>query len=80
MVSMTDGPLQQERSKMATSFHPGTAKIYTFPARGRFVTGALPELSDDKFDLKAARYSDAAFGGSWYHEEAIKEADHKQKQ
>jgi hypothetical protein len=80
MVSMTDGPLQQERSKMATSFHPDTAKIYTFPARGRFAAGARPELADDEFDLKSARYSDAAFGGSWYHEEAIKEADHNQKQ
>jgi hypothetical protein len=80
MVSMTDGPLQQERSKMASSFHPDTAKIYTFPARGRFVTGARPELADSAFDLKSARYSDAAFGGSWYHEEAIREADHTSKQ
>jgi hypothetical protein len=65
---------------MATSFHPDTAKIYTFPARGRFVTGARPELTDSAFDLTSARYADAAFGGSWYHEEAIKEAERNPKQ
>lgn len=43
-----------------------SATIYQFPARGRFAVGGE--------DANATpRYAKTAFGGSWYHEEAIQE-------
>ena len=61
---------------MTTNVHSGSARIYQFPARGRFVAGALRE--DSKPALAPAlspRVARAASGSGWYHEEAILEAE-----
>ena len=59
---------------MTTNFSGGSAKIYTFPARGRFAVGGQPE------DLKPATIAPlprgvkvvkGATGSGWYHDEAI---------
>jgi hypothetical protein len=65
---------------MTTDFHGGSAKIYQFPARARPALGGHREdakrgenrASPNLASLRVAR---AAFGGAWYHEEAIQEAE-----
>lgn len=58
---------------MTTNMQRGSATIYAFPARGRFAASA------DKVRFDAAltpeRTTFVAAGGSWYHEEAIREAE-----
>jgi hypothetical protein len=66
---------------MTTNVHSGSAKIYQFPARGRFVAGALRE--DSKPALTPAlspRVARSASGSGWYHEEAILEAERTHEQ
>ena len=58
---------------MNTSLNHGSAKIYQFPAGGRAAFGGR-RLEETRTDLSAARVSEAAVGGSWYHEAAIQEA------
>jgi hypothetical protein len=63
---------------MTTDSHLGTAKIYAFPARGRFAgsgqfdkpTSAAKTATPSFTSTGAARI---ASGSSWYHEEAIQE-------
>ena len=66
----------KERRTMTTNVHSGSAKIYQFPARGRFSAGALREdakpASVPALSPRAAR---AVPGSGWYHEEAILEAE-----
>jgi hypothetical protein len=50
------------------SDHSGSAKIYTFPARGRFAA------SNQRQDAPLPRGVIASSGGAWYHEQAIQEA------
>ncbi len=45
-----------------------SAQIYQFPLRGRFATGR-----EEEHAALSARYAKVAFGGSWYHDEAIQE-------
>jgi hypothetical protein len=60
---------------MNTSLNHGSAKIYQFPAGGRAALGGRRlEETRTSTDLGAARVSEAAVGGSWYHEAAIQEA------
>jgi Protein of unknown function (DUF2735) len=60
---------------MNTSFNHGSAKIYQFPAGGRAALGGRrheeTKAADDQGSL---RVSEAAYGGSWYHEAAIQES------
>jgi hypothetical protein len=57
---------------MTTNLDRSSAKIYQFPARGRFA-------ADGRFEDPAAaasfasRVAQAALGSSWYHEEAVQE-------
>jgi hypothetical protein len=53
----------------------GSAKIYQFPARGRFATGAARDDSKPAMTLASPRVARAVSGSSWYHEDAIREAD-----
>jgi hypothetical protein len=64
---------------MTGNFQRQTAKIYKFPIMARTVPGTRREPDDSAFDL-SNRFSDAAFGGSWYHEAAIKDAEGNRKQ
>jgi Protein of unknown function (DUF2735) len=63
---------------MATSSPGESAKIYTFPARGRFAAG------NQRDDLKPAanaalpRGVMVASGSGWYHDEAI-QAEQRRK-
>jgi hypothetical protein len=63
---------------MATSSHPvETAKIYQFPARGRFAVRFAKlgetEAAASAPSLAAQGVGDIVFGSSWYHEEAVQE-------
>jgi hypothetical protein len=64
---------------MTTSFHRESAKIYQFPARVRPALGGYQEAKagENPSAPKAAslRVADAAFGGAWYHEEAVEDAE-----
>jgi hypothetical protein len=71
----------KERRTMTTNVQSGSAKIYQFPARGRFIAGALRE--DSKSALVPAlspRIARTASGSGWYHEEAILEAERTREQ
>lgn len=53
----------------------GSAKIFTFPARGRFVPAGAAEPAVPAADV--ALPAGAVFapsGSSWYHDEAIRDA------
>jgi Protein of unknown function (DUF2735) len=59
---------------MTTTF-PESAKIYAFPARGRFAANSRHEEFETVAALalpRGARLS--ASGSGWYHEEAIQDA------
>ena len=59
------------------SLNRGPAKIYAFPARGRFA-------ADDQHDDSRPRLSGptvpcVSSSSSWYHDEAIREAEQPRK-
>jgi hypothetical protein len=63
---------------MATSSHAvETAKIYQFPARGRFAVRFADlgetEAAASASGLAAPSAAKIVFGSSWYHEEAVQE-------
>jgi hypothetical protein len=61
---------------MTTNVHSGSATIFQFPARGRFALSGRAEASQPATNLLTApRAANVAFGSSWYHEEAIREAE-----
>ena len=62
---------------MTTSHDRGSAEIYQFPPRGRFVVAARRPKSAAGIAL--SRPTTTAFSGSWYHEEAIQEAERARK-
>ncbi|MGA2893779.1 MAG: DUF2735 domain-containing protein [Xanthobacteraceae bacterium] len=49
----------------------GSAKIYAFPARGRFAIGGQREGAMLAANLQMPRGVKVASGSGWYHEEAI---------
>ncbi len=60
---------------MNTSLNHGSATIYQFPAGGRAALGGRRhEAVKTATDLASSRVSEAACGGSWYHEAAIQES------
>ncbi len=56
---------------MTTSGSRETAKIYAFPARGRFAPGNPHEDSVPQANIQAPRGVMVASGSGWYHDEAI---------
>jgi Protein of unknown function (DUF2735) len=59
---------------MNTNFNHGSAKIYQFPTGGRAALGGRRyEEAKAAADYGSLRVSEAACGGSWYHEAAIQE-------
>ncbi|WP_213742778.1 DUF2735 domain-containing protein [Bradyrhizobium sp. dw_411] len=63
---------------MNTSLNHGSAKIYQFPVGGRAAFGGRRlEETRTSTDLSPSRISEAAVGGSWYHEAAIQESNTK---
>jgi Protein of unknown function (DUF2735) len=63
---------------MTTSSSPESAKIYQFPARGRFASAGR-EDSKSAVAMMSPRVAPATFGGAWYHEEAIRDAEGARK-
>lgn len=61
---------------MTTSSPQETATIYQFPLRGRFALDHEPTAG---LGQTIGRVIRAAAGSSWYHEEAIREADRSRK-
>jgi len=55
----------------------GSAKIYEFPARGRFAVSAKDDVAPAA-NLVSQRAAKVVYGGGWYHDEAI-EADRTRK-
>jgi hypothetical protein len=61
---------------MAMAVHEGSAKIYQFPVGGRRgQTAARHEVTQVAAEAAATRLPKIVVGGSWYHEEAIQEAE-----
>ncbi len=58
-----------------TNTDRGSAKIFAFPARGRFAVGAQREQSNRTADHASPRMVKVASGSGWYHEEAIRDAE-----
>ncbi len=59
---------------MNTSIQPATAKIYQFPSRPRSTASARHDAVSAATVTLPPGACDAAFGGSWYHDDAISDA------
>jgi hypothetical protein len=64
---------------MTTSHDRGSAEIYQFPPRGRFAVASRRDESKSAKSIALSRLTTTAFSGSWYHEEAIQEAERARK-
>jgi hypothetical protein len=63
---------------MQTNVNQGSANIYQFPAGGRAgLNGRGYGETKLALDKSAPRVNETICSGSWYHEEAIKEANPK---
>jgi hypothetical protein len=56
---------------MSANLERGSAKIYPFPARGRFAPNARRE--DAVANYTSTPIPTVTFGSGWYHEEAVQE-------
>jgi len=61
-----------------TSLNRGPAKIYAFPARGRFATAGQHE-EPARTRPPASHVPCVSSSSSWYHDEAIREAEQQRK-
>jgi hypothetical protein len=59
---------------MTTSFSRGSAQIYQFPPRGRFVLSGGNE-SQLRANVEPQPLVKVASGSGWYHDAAIQEAE-----
>jgi len=57
----------------------GSAKIYEFPARGRFAAGGDLDENKSAATFTAPRVAQAVFGSAWYHDAAVQEAEQARK-
>jgi Protein of unknown function (DUF2735) len=64
---------------MGTTTYRGTAKIYEFPRGGRAAFRAVRDAGPALADLGPSIVYDAAFSGSWYHEDAIRETQDRRE-
>jgi hypothetical protein len=67
---------------MTTNVYRGSAKIYDFPARGRFAAGG--DRKDNTLATLAANFTSprvakTVFGSAWYHDEAVQDASPPRK-
>lgn len=61
---------------MNSNLNQGTARIYQFPAGGRAaLAGRRHADATPATNPGHTRINEAACGASWYHEEAIREAE-----
>ena len=64
---------------MTTSHDRGSAEIYQFPPRGRFAVAGRRNEPKSAAGISLSRPTTTAFSGSWYHEEAVQEAERARK-
>jgi Protein of unknown function (DUF2735) len=57
----------------------GSAKVYQFPARGRFAASTQREASDRAAAATLPRDVKIVAGSAWYHDEAIQVAERERK-
>jgi Protein of unknown function (DUF2735) len=60
---------------MTNNFVRESARIYQFPARGRFAAAGHREQTDSVVTMMPPRAGKIVSGGAWYHEEAIQDSD-----
>jgi hypothetical protein len=65
---------------MTTNFHSGSAQIYQFPVRVRAGVASHREDVSPAAVLTLPQIAKVVFGSSWYHEEAVQEAERASKQ
>lgn len=63
---------------MSANLNQGSARIYQFPAGGRTALGGR-SYGEAKAVADAPRVNEAMCSGSWYHDEAIREAQSQTK-
>lgn len=63
---------------MAANSDCESAKIYQFPARGRFAASQREETKATSM-LASQQVVKVAVGSGWYHDAAIEEAEHGRK-
>jgi len=71
---------EERDDAMTSNTNRETAKIYQFPAGGRAALRTDRPLAKPVDEMQAAAASRAIIGGSWYHEEAIRETEPVGKQ
>ena len=59
---------------MTTSISRGSAQIYEFPLRGRFVLNGR-DTPQPRTNLESQPLVKVAAGSGWYHDAAIQEAE-----
>jgi hypothetical protein len=64
---------------MTMSHDRRSAEIYQFPPRGRVAAGSKDDEVKPASGIAASRLATTAFGGNWYHEEAIRDAERARK-
>ena len=64
---------------MTMSHDRRSAEIYQFPPRGRFVAGGKGDEAKSASGIVASCLATTAFGGNWYHEEAIRDVERARK-
>ncbi len=63
---------------MSANLNQGSARIYQFPSGGRAALGGR-SYGEAKSAMETPRVNEAMCSGSWYHEEAIREAQSETK-
>ena len=64
---------------MNQTLNHGSARIYQFPAGGRAALGGRRLGETRAIDQNTPRVNEAMCSDSWYHEEAIREAQSQTK-
>jgi len=64
---------------MTTTIHRESAKIYQFPMGGRAGLASLRSAAKPADDRFGAPSPQIVFGGGWYHDAAVQEADQVRK-
>jgi len=60
---------------MSEEIQPKSAQIFQFPVGGRAALAARRVTPARPVDLVPARSANVACGSSWYHEDAIRDAE-----
>ena len=64
---------------MTANICRGSAKIFEFPARGRFAAGGRLEGNKPVANFASPPVAQIVFGDAWYHDEAVQDAERGRK-